>query len=129
MAYKEHHAAEVIASGAINATGNSADMTNENARGALVIVDISAVSGTSPTLTVKLQAKDPISGHYADIPGATTTALNATGTTLLVVYPGAAVTANSSVSQPLPRTWRVAYTLGGSASPTVTASVSVQYVL
>lgn len=46
---------------------------------AKVIIDVGAVSGTSPTLDLKLQDATTSGGTYADIPGATAAQLTATG--------------------------------------------------
>ena len=107
-------------------TTNGTDQTNVNGRGVQVVVDITAISGTSPTLTVKVQGKDKASGKYYDL--LASAALNATGTTLLTVYPGAPVTANVSASQALPAVWRVVSTVGGT-SPSVTATVGASVIV
>lgn len=104
---------------------NSEDINFGAAKGIILFIDITANTGTTPTLTVKLQVKDPASGKYVDLAGATTTAIDATsnGTTMLTVYPGIAETANVSVSDIISRIGRVVATVGGTSSPTVTASV------
>lgn len=99
---------------------NGTDQRNVNHRGVQVVVDITAITGTSPTLTVKLQGKDNASGKYYDL--LTSAALAATGTTLLTLYPGAPSTANVSSPQVLPATWRVIGTVGGTG-PAVTATI------
>ena len=50
---------------AVTATGAGADYTNPDALGALFFLEITAASGTTPTLDIKLQAKDPTSGRTA----------------------------------------------------------------
>lgn len=119
-------AALVSLSAAGVGTTNGADQANVNARGVQVVVDITAISGTAPTLTVKLQGKDAASGKYYDL--LTSAALSATGTTLLTLYPGAAATANVSSPQVLPATWRVIGTVGGT-TPAVTATVGASLVI
>lgn len=115
----------VFASSVISASGNSVDYTNRDAAGVTVVVKNTAGSGTSPTITVKLQGKT-LSGVYYDITGATTAAIagGTPATTYFTVYPGHTVAANAGVSAVLPRTWRVVWTIGGSASPTVTCEVA-----
>ena len=107
---------------------NSADQTNKYAKGVLLFLDVTAVSGTSPTLDVKLQAKDPVTNSYVDIPGAAFSQKTGVSTDSLTVYPGVAETANRSVSDVIPLTWRAVATVGGSVTPTATASLGVAYI-
>lgn len=101
-------------------TTNSADQVNYNGRGVNVIIDITAA--TSMTLTVSIQVKDAASGKY--VTALSSTALAATGTTMLSLYPGITATANASASALLSRTWRVvAVVTGTSVTATVGASV------
>lgn len=109
-------------------TGNTADIVNAFGKGAAIFINISAISGAAAQAIVKVQAKDPASGNYFDIPGAVTAALNATGQTLLQIYPGIAAVANAAVNQSLPRVWRVLWTISGT-SPHVTFSVGANYLL
>jgi len=117
-------AISVLPSGVISASGNSAGYGNANCRGVTITVKNTAGSGTTPTLTVKLQ-EYTAGGGWVDVTGATTAAIagGTPGTTSFTVYPGVTVAANAGVSRPLGRTWRVAWTIGGSATPTVTASI------
>lgn len=113
-------AALVTLSAAAAGTTNSSDQTNYNGRGVQIVVDITAA--TAMTLTVNIQGKDAASGKYYTI--LASAAFAATGTNQLTVYPGAAVTANVSINQPLPRVWRVqAVVTGTSVTATVGASV------
>lgn len=118
----------VLASGTVAASGNSSDYSNSYHKGATVVAKVGAGSGTSPTLTVKIQGKTA-AGDYYDVPSVVTAALAAaSGVTTLTVYPGVAETANVSVSDILPRTWRVVWTLGGSSTPSL-ADTSISAVL
>lgn len=115
----------VKASGAVGAAGgNSPTYTNRDASGVTVIVKNTAGSGTSPTITCKLQEYLAGAG-WVDVPGATTAAIAAgtPGTTQFTVYPGMTVGANTGVSRPLGKSWRIAWAIGGSATPTGTFSV------
>lgn len=67
------------------ATTNSADITNYSSKGALFVLDVTAVPGVS-TVTFKLQGKDIASGKYYDIETATV-AKAAIGTYTYAVYP------------------------------------------
>ena len=62
--------ATLFASAARTSTTNGTDQTNRYARGVRLLLDITVASGTSPTLVVKVQSKDPVSGNYFDLPGA-----------------------------------------------------------
>lgn len=117
----------VKAVGAVTATGNSGDLTNREYRGVVLTLDIDAASGTTPTLDVKLQGTDGL-GNYVDIAGAAFAQKTGAGTSTLTVYPGVAETANVSVSDVLPRTYRVVWTVGGT-TPSFTFSVGAALVL
>lgn len=119
----------VLASAARNPSGNSAEQENIVSRGVKLHLDITSVTGTAPTLDVKLQAKDPVSGSWVDIAGAAFAQKTATGIDTLTVYPGILVAANVSISDVLPKEWRAAYTIGGTATPTFTFSLGAQYVV
>lgn len=116
----------VFPSAARTSSANSSDQTNHHARGVRLHLDITAASGTSPTLDVKLQAK--IGSQYIDIAGAAFAQKTTTGTDELVVYPGVAETANESVSDIIPRTWRAVATIGGT-TPSFTFRLDASYVL
>jgi hypothetical protein len=102
-------------------TVNLADQTNYFHKGVVVTVDITAISGTSPTFTVTIEGKDAISGKYYTV--LASTALNATGTTVMKVYPGLTASANAVANDVLPNVWRVKYTSGGT-TPNVTATIA-----
>jgi hypothetical protein len=124
-------AVSVEASSAKTATGSGAAITNHNARGVQLFVNVGTVTGTTPTLVVRVQAQDPVSSNWVDIPGAATASITATtGTTpvLLTIYPGTTATANSVINLPLPRTYRLAWVVGGT-TPSFTFSVGAQYIL
>lgn len=118
----------VKASSAVGAAGgNSATFTNRDCSGITFIVKNTAATGTTPTLTVRLQEFATGAG-WVDVPGAVTTALagGTPATTLVTIYPGMTVTANAGVSRPLGKTWRLAWAIGGTATPTVTFSVDAE---
>lgn len=117
----------VFASSARTATENSGDQTNDNARGVRLFLDITAASGSSPTLDVKVQTKDPVSGSYVDLTGAAFAQQTGTATLDLAIYPGIGETSNRAVSDVLSSVWRVVATYGGS-SPSFTFSVGAEYI-
>lgn len=109
----------VLPSAAYTATTvNSGAINNTSWKGGHVIVNISAFTGG--TYTPHVQAQDPVSLVWYDI--LVGTALGATGTTILKVYPGIGVIANGSASDILPLTWRVQ--MIGASTPNMTFSVS-----
>ena len=115
--------------GAKTATGNGATQTNFNARGAIVVFNVGTVSGTSPTCVFKLQGSADGGTTWFDIPSAATPAISASGVVALAVYPGVTPAANAAVSYPLPRTWRVVWTLGGTSPSFTITNVQVAYIL
>jgi hypothetical protein len=122
-------AVSVEASSAKTASGNSASaITNHSASGVQLFINVSAASGTTPTLAVRVQVQDPVGAGWVDLPGAVTASITGVSLTLLTIYPGVTVAANSAISAPLPRTWRLAWTIGGT-TPSFTFSVGAQYIL
>jgi hypothetical protein len=119
-----------VASAARTATGNSSDMTNLNAAGVTAFVNVTAASGTSPTLLVTLQGKDPISATYYTLVAQAAT-LTAAGSATLTAYPGASggpASPSATSGMPVPRTWRVLWTIAGT-TPSFTFSVGINYIL
>ncbi|MHB8388156.1 MAG: hypothetical protein ACYDBH_01085 [Acidobacteriaceae bacterium] len=111
----------LVALNAASAGTNSADLVNGVNRGVTLFINVSVMTGTSPTLTVTIEGKDPVSGQYYTI--LESAALDAVGFSTLTVYPGVAVTANQTASAPLPQNWRVTTAVAGT-TPAVTATVS-----
>lgn len=108
--------ASAEASSAKTASGNSAaGVTNASGRNAHFIVNVSAASGTTPTLVVRVQVQDPVSSTWVDLPGAATGTITGTGATLL------------SVTN-LPRTYRLAWVINGT-TPSFTFSVGILPVI
>lgn len=102
----------LLASAARTATTASPDLTNFNARGAHIIINVSAI--TTSNLTVTIQGKDPISGVYYDL--LVGVVITGTGITILKIYPGITAVANASASDILPRTFRVNCIKGDASS-------------
>jgi hypothetical protein len=110
--------ATILSSAARTATINSADQTNRNHRGVTVYLNVTAVTAT-PSLVVKIQAKDP-AGNYVDLlVGSAVATVSAASYT---VYPGVTETANVDASTPLPRDWRVRVEHGDADSATYTVT-------
>lgn len=111
-------------------TQTSTDQTNVNYRGAYIIVNVTTLTGTSPTLTPNIQGKGPVAIQYFTLLLASA-AISAAGKYIYLIYPNAAAGAGGvtqSAGFPLPHTWNVIMTVGG----TVTAeayTVEVSYIL
>jgi hypothetical protein len=103
---------ELVSGVGATTSQNSPDLTNADARGVKVFVNLTS-AGTG-SITVAVQAKDPASGAYVTL--LASAAIVANGLTLLTVYPGLPATANVSANDVLPRQWRVAVT-AGNANP------------
>ena len=115
--------------GAKTATGNGTTQTNYNARGATILFQIGTVTGTTPTCVFKIQGSADNGTTWFDLPGATTASLTATGNTVLTILPGVTVAANAAVSFPLPRTWRVVWTIGGTTPSFTITAIQVAYLI
>lgn len=118
--------AAVVTLAAASAGGNSTDQINFNGRGLQLGINITALTGTSPTLTVTVQGKDAASGAYYPI--LVSAVLAAVAFTQITVYPGALTSANVSTPQPLPRIWRILYAIGGT-TPAVTATIGASVIV
>ena len=121
----------VLASAAQTATIASGSFTNFNARGATVYVNITAFSGTSPTVQPVFQGQDPVTSNWFNlvVPAAGLAAAN--GTYVFQLYPGIAVSSTSPVwtyNGVLPRVWRVNFVIGGT-TPSITFSAGYSYTL
>src|SRR5512139_1903352 len=92
-------------------TTPSARLSNLSGKGVKVVVDITAITGTGPTLTVTLRGYDNASGKSFTL--LASAALNAVATTVLTVYPGAAVTANLSANDHLTAQWDISAVIAG----------------
>ncbi len=113
-----------ITSAARTATLNSNDITNPNGRGLLIFLNVTAASGTGG-LTLRVQAKDPVSGNYYAL-NAAPTAVTATGLQCYNVSVGAQSTnAAQNVGTALPRTFRINVTHGDSSSYTYSVGYSL----
>jgi hypothetical protein len=107
--------------------------TPAGARGVLIDLLLGTVSGTTPTLSVIFQWSPDGGTTWRNYSNATTN-LTATGQALIFgVYPGvSALTTGATITvalnQPLPKTWRLSYTIGGTTPSFAISSVNVTYV-
>jgi hypothetical protein len=106
----------------MSSSTNSADI-HSSAGGGRFFLWISSASGTSPTIIVKIQSRDPLSGSYIDLLSASFAQYTGTVAAELTVYPGIATAANQAVSYVLSGDFRAVATIGGT-SPSFTVSLS-----
>lgn len=120
----------VDTSSARTASGTGVTGVNYNWKGMHLCLKVTAVSGTTPTMTVRLQRSDDGGTTWIDwdTTNLQTASISTTGTYWLTVYPGIATAANASRNDILPRTWRCAWTIGGT-TPSFTFTTTAQYVL
>jgi hypothetical protein len=125
--------------GAKVATFNGATISNFNLRGAFITILLGTVSGTTPTMSCQLQFSPDGGTTFINIgpalPNLTTTGQSG----LFMVYPTrlsqtpgttpADLTSGASVqvalNMPLPRTWRIVYTIAGTSPSFTISSVNV----
>ena len=117
----------LLASGAVTTNANSGDQTNYNARGVKVFIATGAFGSGASTITVSIQGKDPVSGNYFTV--LTSASLTASTFSVLTVYPGIAVTANTTASDVIPRTWRVAWAASAWGTGGSTLGISCALIL
>lgn len=79
----------LIESGARTASFNGNTFTNTAAKGATFNLNVTAASGTTPTLDVKLQWMDPVTSTWSDLTGAVFQRITAAGNRTLTIYPAA----------------------------------------
>lgn len=88
--------------------------------GIIVYAKVTATSGATGTLTFYIDGKNQ-QGDYVNV--LTSTAVNATGTTVLTVRPGITAASNVSAAYPLPPVFRVrAVQAGGTTTFSVSTS-------
>ena len=117
----------LLASAARTANTDSTDQVNYNAKGVMIILDIT-VDAVSVGLTPSILMKDPVSGKDVTI---WTAALAATGvgTDIYLIYPGvlaADFNGSEAVSIALPRTWVLRITTADADEATY--SVGASYI-
>lgn len=132
MSNLQHVEIIILPAAARTATITTEPLTNFQYKGIRLFLNITAASGTNPTLDVKLQellfTNDTSSTVWIDITGAAFAQQTSTATLDLAIYPGITSTANRRVSDVLPKTWRVVATIGGTSTPTFTYSLGACYI-
>lgn len=123
-------------------TVNGKTQTNPGARGALIVPILGAVSGTSPTLSCQLQVSPDGGTNWLNVGPALPNLIASSQVGLIGVFPAnwsqaaGATPANLTsganqqllLNMPLPRTWRLVYTIGGTGPSIVLSKVGVSYL-
>jgi hypothetical protein len=120
-----------------------ATVTNYDARGAYITILCGTVSGTTPTLAAQLQwSPDGAGTNWLNIGPATSTITTTGNTATIAVYPAnlsqaaggtpanltTGATATTAINAPLPRTWRLNYTITGTTPSFAITAVYVNYI-
>lgn len=113
------------------ASFNGAPVTNASHFGLVLHVNVTAASGVvAPTLDIKVQSQDAVSGAWADVAAAATVTISAPGIYTVTIYPGLSQTAAGNAvrsSNVLGRRWRLVHTIAGT-DPSFTYSVGGTYL-
>lgn len=122
--------------GAKTTTGNGATQTNTTSKGANIVLNLGTVTGTTPTLVLKIQGSADGGITWVDIPGANTASITATGAYGIQIYPGTGAVAGVAtagtmavINAALPRTWRVVWTIGGTTPSFTITNIQVSYLI
>ncbi len=109
----------VDASAARTTTVAGTTVTNYNAKTLLIHFKVSAITGTTPTITPKLQWSPDGGTIWLDVPGAVFPTISTVSDNVMQVGLDVVAAANAAVNFPLPRTLRMYYTIGGT-TPSIT---------
>lgn len=111
-------------SAARTASPTPVELPTESARGAAVVVDVTAINLT-PSVTFHIETQDPASGKWIAL--LSSAAIAAVGTTRLVVYPGIAPAANAKADDVLGARVRIRPVHADADS--ITYSVGVEFLV
>lgn len=116
------HLGTLITHTAASAGATGPVFETQQGLGLLVFINVTAISGTSPTLTVTLKGliDEAATASYTILASA---AITATGLTVLRIYPGLTAAANSVANDVVPGRCQISTVIGGT-TPSVTATVS-----
>lgn len=104
-------ATTLLASSSLSASTAIAGIANPNCKGALFILDVTALPGSgSTTIALKLQTVLPRTATFA-----ARAAVSASGAAVFMVYPGISASAGG-VASPLPRTFNALISLSTGAT-------------
>lgn len=98
----------------VTANGQSADVVTGGQKYAEIFIDVTSLTGSTPSVTFHVQAQDPQSGTYVTV--LSTVAISAPGLKRLRIGPDIAAVANEAAADVMPFIFRVSWTLGGTVS-------------
>lgn len=107
---------DIFESATRSSTVTSREFDKEWTRGCCVYLIVSAITA-APTLDVKLQGNDPLSGGWVDVTGGAIPQQTGTGNTFFTVYPGVKKNDNAA-NITLPKVFRWVAVIGGSGDIT-----------
>lgn len=117
-----HHAQKTLLASAARTTTQTLDAeSNAKYRGLHLVIDVTSITST-PVITPKIQGQAPTGVWYDILIGS---AITATGTTALKVYPGITPVANGAAADVLPSVWRVVLTASDSDSATYSVGANL----
>lgn len=128
MAGRVNNRFPVLVLAARTVTLNSDVFGSVEARGLVLLLDIDTVTGTLPTLDIKVQAEITPGGDFFDINGASFAQKIDAGQDALRIFPGLTELANKKISDVMPSRWRVVATIGGT-TPSFTFGLYAESVL
>lgn len=109
----------------VSATSTQQGFLGGELAAAVFFLNITAATGTTPTLDVKIQGQDPLSGTWYDIPGAAFAQKTAAGVDTLVIAPSVTTVVGKATSQVIPSIFRAVATVAGT-TPSFTFSLAAQ---
>jgi len=129
--------------GAKTATFNGATQTNFDSRGAYITIRLGTVSGSTPTLNFTLAFSPDNGTTWVSLGPASGNLTASSQIGMLVVYPtnssqaagatpanlGSGANIATFLNLPLPRTWRLVYTIGGTTPSFTITAVDVNYCM
>lgn len=118
-----NYEATVLVSAPRTSDTTSADQTNYNFPGVLVVIDITAITG-NPSITAIIEGKSTLGNDYYTI--IQSAAMLSAGASTMRVYPGISTVGNDQ-NGILPRIWRVRVTHSNTDS--ITYSISANYIV
>lgn len=107
----------VVSQGTLKSVDFVYNGNNRGGKGIRLCVKVTAATGTTPTLDIKVQQQImEVAGvvYLVDIPGASLAQMNGAVTTELTIYPGIAAVANRAVNSVCGGAYRVVFDFGGS---------------
>lgn len=117
----------ILPSAARTATTSSNVFTNTGMyKGCRVYINVSAVSGTSPTLAPQIEVYDTVSQKYVPLIVASNITATTTVPAYIEVYPGSDAS-NKRAGTAIGPTFRVTNTIGGT-SPSFTFSLTGEWL-